>query len=114
MIHEFYRFAAQNQYNDYRSVQKMIQALSGEYPFVLPENRAVRDFTMKHRNIAGMIIPDKDNNVTREQKKNPGRLEIQNIPGYQHVDVRWIVKGGSKYTVRAESIKGGRASSKSE
>jgi hypothetical protein len=64
--------------------------------------------------IAGMIVLDKDNNVCREQQKNPGRLEIQNIEGYQHVNVKWIVKGGSKYTIRAESIKGGRVSAKLE
>jgi hypothetical protein len=64
--------------------------------------------------VAGMIVTDKDNNVAREQKKDPGRLEVQNIPGYQHVDVRWIVKGGGRFTVRAESVKGGRASAKAE
>jgi hypothetical protein len=60
--------------------------------------------------IAGMVVLDKDNNVNTEQKKNPGCLEIKNIPGYQHVDVKWIVKGGNKFTIRAESVKGGRVS----
>ena len=64
--------------------------------------------------IAGMIVLEKDNNVTLEQKKNPERLEIADIPGYQHVDVKWIVKGGSKFTVRAESVKGGWTSLQSE
>jgi hypothetical protein len=64
--------------------------------------------------IAGMIVVDKDNNIGREQKKNPARLEIQNIPGYQHIDVKWIVKGSSKFTLRAESVKGGRATAKTE
>jgi hypothetical protein len=64
--------------------------------------------------IAGMIMIDKDNNVSMEQKKNPGRLEVSNIPGYSHVDVKWIVKGGAKFTVRAESVKGGRVSAKAE
>ena len=41
-------------------------------------------------------------------------MEIQNIPGYQRVDVKWIVKDGSKFTVRVESVKGGRASAQSE
>ena len=64
--------------------------------------------------IAGMIVTDKDNNVNIEQKKNPGRLEVRNIPGYSHIDVKWIVKGGSTFTVRAESVKGGWASAKTE
>ncbi len=64
--------------------------------------------------IAGMIVTDKDNNVNIEQKKNPGRLEVRNIPGYSHIYVKWIVKGGSTFAVRAESIKGGWASAKSK
>jgi hypothetical protein len=64
--------------------------------------------------IAGMIVVDKDNNVTNEQKRNPERLEIDEIRGYQHVDVKWIVRGGNKFTIRVESVKGGRASAKTE
>jgi hypothetical protein len=64
--------------------------------------------------IAGMIVLDKDNNVNNEQKRNPERLEITDIRGYQHVDVKWIVRGGKNYTIRAESIKGGRVSAKTE
>ncbi len=64
--------------------------------------------------IAGMVVTDPDRNITSEQKKNPVRIEIANIEGYQHVDVRWIVKGGSKFTVRVESVKGGHTSASSE
>ena len=64
--------------------------------------------------IAGMILENADLNLATEQKKNPQRMEIQNIAGYQHIDLKWIVKGGSKYTVRIESVKGGRASAQSE
>jgi hypothetical protein len=64
--------------------------------------------------IAGMIVLDKDRNINREQKKNPQRIEVPNIAGYQRVDIKWIVKDGSKFTVRVESIKGGRASAQSE
>jgi len=64
--------------------------------------------------IAGMIVTDRDRNITVEQKKNPGRMEVENIEGYQHVDVRWIVKDGSKFTVRVESVKGGHTSAQSE
>ena len=64
--------------------------------------------------IAGMIVRDKDRNISNEQKKNPQRLEIINIAGYQRINLKWIVKGGNKFTVRAESVKGGRASAQSE
>jgi hypothetical protein len=64
--------------------------------------------------LAGMVVIDPDYNRNIEQKKNPQRLELTNIAGYQRVNVKWIVKGGSKYTVRVESVKGGRASRQSE
>ena len=64
--------------------------------------------------LSGMIVDDVLQNRTTEQKKNPQRMELNNIPGNSLVDVRWIVKGGSKYTVRVESVKGGRASGTSE
>ena len=64
--------------------------------------------------IAGMIVKDRDMNINKEQKKNPQRLEINNIPGYGHIDLKWIVKDGSKFTIRVESIKGGRVSAQSE
>jgi len=64
--------------------------------------------------VAGMIVTDKDRSISIEQKKNPGRIEVPNIEGYQHIDIKWIVKDGSKFTVRVESIKGGRASGESE
>jgi hypothetical protein len=64
--------------------------------------------------VAGMIVKDKDMNICEEQKKNPGRLEIKNISGYERVDLKWIVKNGNKYTIRVESVKGGRASAQSE
>ena len=64
--------------------------------------------------IAGMIVIDPDLNRNMEQKKNPQRLELTNIPGYQRITVKWIVKGGSKYTVKVESVKGGRATGQTE
>lgn len=64
--------------------------------------------------IAGMFVENKDLNINREQKKNPQRLEVPNIAGYQRIDVKWIVKDGSKFTIRAESVKGGRAVAQSE
>jgi hypothetical protein len=64
--------------------------------------------------IAGMIVKDADRKTATEQKKNPDRLEISNISGYERVKVKWIVKGGKKYTVNVISVKGGRASSRIE
>ena len=64
--------------------------------------------------IAGMVVRDKDMNINEEQKKNPQRMEVQNIAGYQRVDLKWIVKDGNKFTVRVESVKGGRVSAQSE
>jgi hypothetical protein len=64
--------------------------------------------------IAGMIVLDKDRNLNQEQKKDPQRLEVSNLEGYQHVDLKWFVKDGSKFTVRVESVKGGRVSAESE
>jgi hypothetical protein len=64
--------------------------------------------------IAGMIVDNALQNRTRYQKNNPEKMEIPNIPGKSRVDLKWIVKGGSKYTIRVESIKGGRTSGQSE
>jgi len=64
--------------------------------------------------IAGMIVQNKDLNINKEQKKNPQRMEITNIAGYQRINLKWIVKNGNKFTVRVESVKGGNASAKSE
>jgi hypothetical protein len=64
--------------------------------------------------IAGMIVVDKDRSLSKEQKKDPQKLEILNIEGYSHVDLKWIVKDGSKFIVRVESVKGGRTSAQWE
>jgi hypothetical protein len=64
--------------------------------------------------IAGMIVLDADRNITSEQKRNPGRMEIENIAGYANIKLKWIVRGGNIFTVRVESVKGGHASARSE
>ncbi|MBN2863918.1 MAG: hypothetical protein JXN62_12185, partial [Bacteroidales bacterium] len=64
--------------------------------------------------IDGMIVENADLNQTNEQKDNPQRMEIDNIRGYQKVDLKWIVRGANKFTVRVESVKGGRASAQVE
>lgn len=60
--------------------------------------------------IAAMIVTNKDLNITTEQKTDPANIKVSNIPGNGNVTVRWIVKGGSKYTINVESKKGGTAS----
>ena len=57
--------------------------------------------------VAGMIVNDEDFNVTTEQKVNPEKLKVRNIPGNSVVKVRWIVKGNAKFTVTVDSEKGG-------
>jgi hypothetical protein len=64
--------------------------------------------------VAGMIVKDKDLNINEEQKKNPKRMEVNNIAGYERIDLKWIVKDGSKFTIRVESVKGGLATGQSE
>lgn len=64
--------------------------------------------------VAGMIVTDPDRNLADEQKVNPQRLEIENIGGYQHVYARWIVKEGTRYTVKVQSTKGGSVSAQSK
>ena len=59
--------------------------------------------------IAGMIVDDVLQNRTREQKKNPQRMELPSVPGNSKIDLKWIVKGGSKFTIKFESVKGGKA-----
>jgi hypothetical protein len=64
--------------------------------------------------IAGMIVTDRDRNLSQEQKKNPQKMEISNIDGYQHIDLKWIVSNGTKFTVKVESVKGGYTQASSE
>ena len=64
--------------------------------------------------IAGMIVEDVLQNITRDQKKNPERLELPNIPGNSKVDLKWIIKGGTKYTITVKSVKGGSSTGQSD
>lgn len=58
--------------------------------------------------IAGMVVENRDLNLTREQKINPSVIEVANIPGMGSVTVRWIVSG-KPGTVKVDSKKGGIA-----
>ena len=60
--------------------------------------------------LAGMIVHNRDLNVVEEQKINPARLEIENIPGMGYVTVKWIVREGRRYKFTVDSAKGGRFS----
>lgn len=62
--------------------------------------------------IAGMIVTNEDFGVTEEQKSNPEKLIVSNIPGNNIVKVRWIIKGKSNYTISVDSEKGGLVSNK--
>ena len=57
--------------------------------------------------VAGVVVENRDLNVTREQKNNPSQLEVDNIPGMSTVTVRWIISGSKSYTIKVTSRKGG-------
>lgn len=57
--------------------------------------------------LAGMIVDNRDLNITTEQKNDPAALQVANIPGQATVTVRWIVQGSGKYTITVDSQKGG-------
>ena len=59
--------------------------------------------------IAGLVMQNVYNNQGTEQKINPSKLAVSNIPGNSTVSVRWIVKGNQKYTITVDSAKGGLA-----
>ncbi len=59
--------------------------------------------------LSGMIVENLDFNLTTEQKVDPANVKVSTIPGNGYVIVRWLVKGGSKYTVTVDSWKGGIA-----
>ena len=64
--------------------------------------------------IAGMVVINKDMNINEEQKKNPQRMEIDNISGYERVNLKWIVKDGARFKIKVESVKGGICSAEAE
>ncbi len=57
--------------------------------------------------VAGMLVHNRDLNVMEEQKVNPEKLEIRNIPGMDSVTVKWIIDGGRRMSVTLDSPKGG-------
>jgi hypothetical protein len=59
--------------------------------------------------IAGMIVQNRDLNISIEQKNDAANIKVANIPGNSTVTVRWIIQNTSKYTVKVISKKGGIA-----
>ncbi len=57
--------------------------------------------------VSGMLVHNRDLNVVEEQKVNPEKLEIKNIPGMDSVTVKWIIDGGRRMSVTVDSPKGG-------
>ncbi|MFK7921945.1 MAG: M14 family metallopeptidase [Bacteroidia bacterium] len=57
--------------------------------------------------LAGMIVENRDFGVSQEQKYQPEKIRVANIPGMGTVTVRWIVKGEGPYLVEVNSVKGG-------
>jgi len=64
--------------------------------------------------VTGLIVTGAELDVFTEQKENPAKMEIPNIRGNSKLTIKWIVSSGSKFTVRVESVKGGRASAQSK
>ncbi len=60
--------------------------------------------------VAGFVVDNPDFNKFTEQKNNPEKIAVDNIPGMGAVKVRWIVTGGSNYSITVDSAKGGKAS----
>lgn len=59
--------------------------------------------------VTGMIVPNIYQNQAVEQKNNPEKIMVSNIPGHSSVFVKWIVKGNKKYSITVDSAKGGIA-----
>ncbi len=59
---------------------------------------------------AGMIVTNRALNQTVEQKHNPQKIAVDNIPGMDSVTVRWIISRGNNYTITVDSKKGGLVS----
>lgn len=80
------------------------------------ENRITRpDYvTLEGGNVlAGFIVTNVLNGDSREQVRNPARMEVSNVPGNSTVTVRWLVQGNGPFTITVDSQKGGVHSKRS-
>jgi hypothetical protein len=60
--------------------------------------------------VAGFIVANEDFNKLSEQKVNPEKMAVANIPGMSAVKVKWIVSSTSNIEIKVDSAKGGKAS----
>ncbi|KAA3438137.1 M14 family metallopeptidase [Rufibacter hautae] len=82
-----------------------------KYHIERPDYISLRDSTV----VAGMVLENADLNLGKEQKLNPARLEIPNIPGMGYIKVRWIVNANKpNLLVEVDSRKGGVVSRRFE
>lgn len=56
---------------------------------------------------AGMIVQDMDLGISTEQKVDPAKMVLENIPGNSTVTLRWIVTGRGTPKITVDSAKGG-------
>jgi hypothetical protein len=59
--------------------------------------------------VAGFLVTNALQNQATEQRRDPANIRVNNIAGNSSVQVRWIVSGGSNFSVSVESQKGGSA-----
>lgn len=57
--------------------------------------------------VAGFLVTDPLQGIAVEQKRRPGRIDVESIPGMGTVTVRWIARGSGPFTVTVDSPKGG-------
>ncbi|RNI28418.1 peptidase M14 [Rufibacter immobilis] len=75
-----------------------------KYKIERPDYVSLKDQSI----VAGLVMENADLNLGKEQKQNPSRLEIPNIPGMGYVKVRWIVLANKPdLTIEVDSRKGG-------
>ncbi|KOF04215.1 peptidase M14 [Roseivirga seohaensis] len=55
----------------------------------------------------GMIVQDLDLGLSTEQKVDPAKMVLENIPGNSTVTLRWIVSGKGTPKITVDSAKGG-------
>jgi len=56
---------------------------------------------------AGMVVQDLDLGLSTEQKVDPAKMVLENIPGNGTITLRWIVSGKGTPKITIDSAKGG-------
>jgi hypothetical protein len=60
--------------------------------------------------LTGAIAEERFSEAIREQKRNPERINVPNIPGMGTVIIRWIVDGNGPFEITVDAAKGGKHS----